>query len=345
MKRALIDFLACPRCEAKLRLSEPNADGEVQSGELCCEGCETRYEVVNGVPILLDDPSLASSATAALYTDIWKKQARDQEREQPRGYEAPATSHLQLMRLASDRELVRRGIGLDAGCGSGGSCVNVADAHADVQIVGVDLSEGIMLQAEAAAARPNLHFVRGNLLKPPLARESFDFAFSFGVLHHTPAPERAFMKLLERLKPGSPITVFLYKDFSDIPLKRTALRFVTALRTITTRMPPWLLRGLAWLGAPCVWLGLTVPARLLRRLGAERLARHFPYATFPSVRTIASSLEDRFGAAYEHRFSQSELHDWVRRAKLEDAKVVDCLPWGFSGLVVSGIKPRPSSGC
>jgi hypothetical protein len=151
------------------------------------------------------------------------------------------------------------------------------------------------------------------------------------------------MKLLERLKPGSPVTVFLYKDFSDVPLKRMALRIVTALRMITTRLPPRLLRGLAWLGAPIVWLGLTVPARVLRKLGAKRLASHIPYATFPGVRTIASSLEDRFGAPYEHRFSQSELQGWVRRAKLEDARVVDCLPWGFSGLVVSGVKPQPSS--
>ncbi len=330
MKNSLLEFLVCPRCESELQLR-----GEA----LRCRDCSGRFEVVCGVPILLDDADLASSSTSDLYSDIWRRQGRDEEPVGPCGYDAPAASHLELMELASGRELVRPGIGIDGGCGSGCGCVSLADAHPDVQIVGVDLSEGPMLQADAAAARPNLHLVRGNLLRPPLARERFDFAFSFGVLHHTPGPERAFNRLLERLKPGSPITVFVYKDFSDIPLKRLALRVVNALRVVTTRLPPRWLGPVATLGAPWVWFGLVLPARILKKIGAERFARHIPYATFSNVRTLAHSLEDRFGAPYEHRFSQVDLEAWAERAGLEDSKVVDCLPWGFSGLVLSGLKP------
>jgi hypothetical protein len=115
---------------------------------------------------------------------------------------------------------------------------------------------------------------------------------------------------------------------------------VTLARRLSTRLPaPWL-RGMALVAAPVVFVTLTCPARLLRALRLERLARHIPYGTFPGIRGIAASLEDRFGAPYEHRFSLSDLQEWARSARLEEARVVDCLPWGFSGLVLSGCAPR-----
>jgi SAM-dependent methyltransferase len=176
------------------------------------------------------------------------------------------------------------------------------------------------------------------LLAPPLARDRFDFAFSFGVLHHTPDPRRAFGLLMQRLKPGGLVTIFLYKDFSDLPVKRFVLSQVNRLRRLTLRMSPRALRLMSRLAAPLVFLLLTLPARGLNRLGFKGLARHIPYGTFPDLSRIASSLEDRFGAPFEFRFSVADLEQWARDEGLEDARVVDCLPWGFSGLVLAGRK-------
>ena len=61
----------------------------------------------------------------------------------------------------------------------------------------------------------------------------------------------------------------------------------------------------------------------LSGLGAARLARHIPYGTFPSVSAVASSLQDRFGAPYEFRFSAAALAGWAERAGTEQAKVVE----------------------
>jgi SAM-dependent methyltransferase len=182
--------------------------------------------------------------------------------------------------------------------------------------------------------------VQGNLMEPPLARHAFDFVYSFGVLHHTRDPHAAFVSLLERLRPGGLITLFLYKDFSDLPLKKMLLAPVRLVRRVSTRLPARWLRRLALCAAPVVFITLTWPARLLRALRLERLARHIPYGTFPSIRGIAASLEDRFGVPYEHRFSLADLHVWAQGARLENVRVVDCLPWGFSGLVLSGCTPR-----
>jgi SAM-dependent methyltransferase len=282
--------------------------------------------------------------TAALYSDIWTRFTPIWKRARSHGYKAPAKTHFKLLCQAAGRDVVEGKAAIDAGCGNGGSLFEASSTHPEVTLIGVDLSTGPFTAAAAADAAPNVHLVQGDLLQIPLARDSFDSAMSFGVLHHTPDPERAFRSMLDCLRPGGLVTVFLYKDFTDLPVKRMLLVPVTWMRNVTTRLPPPVLRTLAWIGAPLVFLGLTLPARLLSSLGARKIARHIPYATFPTLATIAGSLEDRFGVPYEHRFSLGDLEGWARRAHLADFKAVDCFPYGFSGLVLTGRKPGPSSG-
>ncbi len=117
---------------------------------------------------------------------------------------------------------------------------------------------------------------------------------------------------------------------------------MTLARRFSTKRPAPVLRALAWCGAPFVFVMLTLPARLLRAVRLPRLAKHIPYGTFPGMRGIAASLEDRFGVPYEHRFRISDLEEWARAAGLKEARIVDCLPWGFSGLVLTGRAPHPS---
>jgi SAM-dependent methyltransferase len=339
VKASLLDLLACPGCGGAVQPSSP-AGAEISDGTLSCISCRREFPIRRGVPSLLDEPSPAEARTQDLYADIWREFTRPRTPSK-RGYDAPATSHLELLRLAAGRELVQGKVGVDAGCGNGATVLEMAGRHPDVTVVGVDLSPGLVVLAEAARGFPNAHLVQGNLLAPPLARSRFDFVYSFGVLHHTRDPESAFRQLLACLRPGGIVTLFVYKDFSDIPTKRMLLVPVTALRRWTTGLRPPTLRRLARLCAPFVYAGLTLPARGLRRVGAARFARHLPYGTFPGVHSVASSLEDRFGAPYEHRFSADDLGGWVERAGLESARVVDCLPFGFSGLVLSGVAPTP----
>jgi SAM-dependent methyltransferase/uncharacterized protein YbaR (Trm112 family) len=330
MNAALIPLLACPRCgDGRL---EP-VDTTLES--LRCVACLAVFPVRNDVPELLDDPALAGSATSDLYSDIWEQYHKTPARGG--GYQAAAKSHTELLEKAANRPLVTGSWGLDAGFGNGGNAADMARRHPGVHLIGVDLSIGASVGAARAAA-PNLHFVRGNLLAPPLAKASLDFIYSFGVLHHTPDPEKAFHLLVERLRPGGLLTVFVYKDFSDIPLKRLALRAVTWMRRYSRKMQPETLRTCSRWAAPIVFLTLALPARVLRACGAGRLARHIPYGIFSDLDAIASSLQDRFGAPYEFRFALEDLRGWAARAQIVDSRVVDCLPFGFSGLVVSGRK-------
>ena len=342
MKASLLELVVCPSCEGRLTVSHEQP-GDVTAKELVCSHCGEVYPVVEGVPFLFREADRQDSSTSQLYGDIWKAY-RDEDaserRRKSRGYDAPARSHHDLLRLASGRDIVEPGVGIDAGCGDGRATVDLALSHPDVTLVGVDLSEGPLLSAARAEEAPNVHLVRADLLAPPLMPGRFDFIYSFGVLHHTPDPRECFRLLVKRLRPGGRITIFVYKDFSDLPVKRFLLRQVNRLRGLTTKMAPATLRRVARAAAPLVYILLTIPARVLRRVGLGRLAQHIPYGTFPNVRNVASSLEDRFGAPYEFRFSIGDLEKWASEEALVDRTVVDCLPWGFSGLVLAG-RRRP----
>jgi SAM-dependent methyltransferase len=344
VNRRVLEYLVCPRCEHDLVADDPDSS-ELDSGELRCTACDACFLISNGIAQLLPEPAADPNPTSELYSDIWHSYDQGRRKTQRKsrsrgGYRAPARSHVELLRLASGWSITESGIGIDAGSGDGSSMLSLAPDRPGVHIVGVDLSQAPESTALRVRGTPNVDLVRGDLLSPPLARDRFDFVYSFGVLHHTPDPRAAFSRLIERLRPGGKITIFVYKDFSDIPTKRFLLHQVNRLRRLTTRLSPATLRVLSRLAAPLVLVLLTWPARLLRALGFGRMAQHVPYGSFPDLSGIASSLEDRFGAPYEFRFSLAELQRWAAEEGLEEARAVDCLPWGFSGLVLAGRRPR-----
>jgi SAM-dependent methyltransferase len=333
-----ISCLACPKCGGSL-VSSSSVVLPVADDSLRCSSCSTCYPIHECVPILLAEATDAEKKTQKLYGNIWHGYVEKKPNRSRRGYDAPATSNLELLRLASGTELVQGQAGIDAGCGSGDSTIAMARQHPDIRFIGVDLAPGVFHAASKALDIPNLFFVQGNLMAPPLAKQAFDFVYSFGVLHHTRSPETAFRLLLDCLRPGGRITIFVYKDFSDLPVKKLLLIPVTLVRRLTSRLPSGILRILAWIGAPLIFFFLTLPARLLRILGFQHFSRHIPYSIFPHITAIASSLEDRFGVPYEHRFSLRNLQAWAITAGLKNARAVDCLPWGFSGLVLTGCLP------
>ncbi|MBI1964115.1 MAG: class I SAM-dependent methyltransferase, partial [Candidatus Rokubacteria bacterium] len=151
---------------------------------------------------------------------------------------------------------------LDAGCGEG-RFTWLAAALGAARVVAVDDSREALRRAMAAASgAPACEFVRADILNLPL-RRVFDYAFSLGVLHHTPDSARGFQSIVGCLRPGGHVTVFVYRPWS-LPW------VVWPLRRLTRRMDPARVLRL------CDALGFgydaarpaTVPlGRLLRRLG------------------------------------------------------------------------------
>lgn len=77
---------------------------------------------------------------------------------------------------------------IDVGCGSGVMSAKLAATGRDV--VGVDLSEGMIAQAQRRKA-DNCTFLRGDAENLPVADQSFDAVVNLISFHHYPNPQNA----------------------------------------------------------------------------------------------------------------------------------------------------------
>lgn len=109
---------------------------------------------------------------------------------------------------------------LEVGCGIGIDTVALARLGFR-EVVGVDLTGAAIAIAQQRAAREHIDNVRfevanGEHLAFPNA--SFDFVYSFGVIHHTPSIVNAIAEIHRVLKPGGRALVMIYHRHSLVDL-------------------------------------------------------------------------------------------------------------------------------
>src|SRR5688500_17416883 len=74
---------------------------------------------------------------------------------------------------------------LDIGCAAGGSALFTREVNPELEYTGVDVSpESILAANQRFSNLPNTKFLHFDGNRLPVADESVDFSFSFGVFHH-----------------------------------------------------------------------------------------------------------------------------------------------------------------
>jgi 2-polyprenyl-3-methyl-5-hydroxy-6-metoxy-1,4-benzoquinol methylase len=103
---------------------------------------------------------------------------------------------------------------LEVGCGIGTDSVNFARAGAHVTAVDLS-SESLHIaeqRAEVMGVADRIDFVQANAeeLTSALPDEPYDLVYSFGVVHHTPHPERALAEMRALAAPGATLKLMVY---------------------------------------------------------------------------------------------------------------------------------------
>ena len=107
---------------------------------------------------------------------------------------------------------------LEIGCGIGTDTMNFARQGASV--TAVDLSEKSLEMARKRAAvydlEDRIRFFHGSAeqLEQIVPPEPFDLIYSFGVIHHTPHPDRVLNQLRNYARPGSTVKIMVYHRYS-----------------------------------------------------------------------------------------------------------------------------------
>lgn len=231
--------LVCPKTGAPLRLEVAERDqSHVVTGRLVSTvDASIAYPVERGVPRFLDVSALADSeqrSTVDAFSYKWSKipgwAATDRtKRNRERwyferfGFDA---GDRELREFLADRERV-----LEAGTGAG-TDTDLLARNASGRVFGVDLSDAIDVAYERFKDRANVLLAQADLGELPFRPDFFDVISCDQVLHHTPDPRSYFSRLVDHLRPGGRLLLYVYRV--KAPLRELA---DDHLRATLTRAP------------------------------------------------------------------------------------------------------------
>lgn len=245
--------------------------------------------------------------------------------------------HFHYMQEVITEPIVRGKSGIEVGAGCGYDTYYLAKADPSCRIVGMDLSDGVFKAKEVVSGLSNAYIMKGSALDIPARDNTFDFAYSFGVLHHTPDPVRGLREMIRVVKRSSPIFVYLYEDHSDNLLKKNLLKIVTTIRRVTVKFPPRFLYVITCILSPFVFIAFTVPAKIFKRFKSTYgLYEKMPFGFARSFFSLRGDLYDRFSAPLEYRFGKEELRKVLQDCGLKDIQITHLK--AIAGLVAWGYK-------
>lgn len=231
MREALLEILAEPRTRAPLKLEVRRHDGEhIEEGTLTSEATGTVYPIRGGIPRFVPETG---------YTDTFGKQwnlFRSSQLDSATGArfsEQRFDEETTWSKADLDGKLV-----LDAGCGAG-RFAEIAAARG-ARLVALDMSSAVESVKKTLSAFPNTEVVQASLLEPPFKRQVFDYAYSLGVIQHTPDPPGGIQSVVDCVKPGGQ---FAFAIYARQPWTKLNAKYL--VRPLTRRLPAdVLLRGI-----------------------------------------------------------------------------------------------------
>ena len=196
--------------------------------------------------------------------------------------------------------------------------------NAGMEVISVDYSNAVDACLANHGLAPNLHLIQGNIYQLPFEPGSFDKAFCFGVLQHTPDVKGSFMALADLVRPGGKIAVDVYPKTLKANLHYP--RYL--LRPLAKRLPAPLLYSIV-VKAVDIFLPLSILLKKIPLVG-RYLFPLLPVAnywgTLPLDRNMLRewSIIDTFdwlACWYDQPQTASTLRSWLDEAGMTRAEV------------------------
>jgi len=104
---------------------------------------------------------------------------------------------------------------LEIGCGMGTDSINFARAGADLTVIDLSSESLGLCKRRFEVYGLNARFYCGNSeeLSSIVPVEKYDLIYSFGVIHHTPHPEKVFEEIKKYCTSGTEIRIMLYSKW------------------------------------------------------------------------------------------------------------------------------------
>jgi SAM-dependent methyltransferase/uncharacterized protein YbaR (Trm112 family) len=307
---------------------------EIKSGMLHCEMCGSVYPIVDGIPRMLPD-SADEFAQMMEGFGIPRHTTRENRRRVERfrqlhdatrqvatfeslHYSSPGFEEncwfFENATGYGSQELSGKTV-LDAGCGTGHHMEVAASMGA--RVVGIDLSRSVDRAYRETRFKPQIDFIQGDVMNPPLRSESFDALYSIDVLNHTPDSQQAFQSISQLLRPGGHAAIWMDQMFlpengnpdAHSLATRLSQRVSDGMRVITTRMSHRMLHY------ACV--GLAPLGELKRAAGKNRVLKSivaplllFPVSDHPNWSVRLGKTFTWFASPNQWKHTTQEVRAW-----------------------------------
>jgi SAM-dependent methyltransferase len=217
--------------------------------------------------------------------------------------------------------------GFDMGCGTGRWARLVAPRVAELHCI--DPAVGALNVArENLAACRNVHFHHASTDSAPLQRETFDFGYSLGVLHHIPDTSKALQDCVRLLKPGAPFLVYLYYRFDNRPLWFRGLwQASNLMRRFISRLPSRAKNLVTDAIALGIYWPLSRASGVVEWMGGKAASLPLSFYRRSSLNTLRTDSRDRLGTPLEHRFTQAEIREMLVAAGLHNIRFSEREPY------------------
>jgi uncharacterized protein YbaR (Trm112 family)/SAM-dependent methyltransferase len=223
--------------------------------------------------------------------------------------------------------------------------IGVADYMArqeGCELVGVDLGYAVDVAIKHFGHNPFLHIVQASAFAPPFCGETFDFVYSWGVLHHTHSVRDAFQVVSQLPKKNGRCYIWVYSpgDEERTLVRRGVMALERVLRPVVWRLPE---------KAQTVVLSPLVPLYMLHQWWQVRQGkRDFVRYGF---REAIHAARDRFTPRFVARHTDEEVCGWFREAGYEqlccggDRTRPDYVPVGMTACTgVGGVRASDGKG-
>lgn len=301
MKPSLVPRLICLTCGSPLELKSFAREGaEVIEGVLRCRTGDATYPVTRGVPRFVAD-----NAYAGTFGRQWNW-FRKTQIDSLNGSDESRRSFIETTGWSS-QELAGRLV-LDAGVGAGRYAEVAANMGAEV--VGVDLTTAVDAAYENIGRRPGVHLLQADIFALPFRPETFAYAYSIGVLHHTPNPRLAFERVARLVRPDGGLAVYLYSAYGP------GFRGSDFLRRVSTRLPTSLMLGLTTAAIPLYYVyRVPVVGKLLQLACPISQQRHWKWRWLDTF--------DWYTPRYQWKVLYPDVYRWFRACGFHEVEILD----------------------
>jgi ubiquinone/menaquinone biosynthesis C-methylase UbiE len=214
-------------------------------------------------------------------------------------------------------KLPENSVGFDMGCGSGrwAKLISPKVGHLNC----IDPSSALDIAKKNLSNLKNVSFFKESVDSFAIEKNSQDFGYSLGVLHHVPDTSSAILSCTSRLKSGAPFLIYLYYAFDNRSfLFKLIWRISDLFRKVICTMPPLLKHFVTDIIAIFVYLPFAKSSKALEKAGLRVDSIPLSFYRNNSFYTMRTDSRDRFGTPLEQRFTKKEIEQMMQSAGLTD---------------------------